>query len=182
MFDHVVEGMFQRSLGKRLSASGRAALKAAGLDLEKPLRPAYPLAEYFRFLEIAGRDLYPDKPVNEAMFELGTCFLDGYLDTLMGKAIINFARLLGPARALRRSARTWRQGNNFTEVEVVERGAQCFELRFNLVGPYAEHTQGALTGALRINEGLDVKVEVIGREGQGATYLVTWSEKRPKPG
>lgn len=177
MFDHVVEGMFQRALGKRLPSTAREELKRAGLDLDRPLRPAYPLADYFRFLEIAGRALYPTLTVPQAMFELGTCFLDGYLDTLMGKAIINLARLLGPARALRRSSRTWRQGNNFTEVEVIERDARTFELRFNLVGPYAEHTQGALTGALRINEGLDVKVEIIGREGQGATYLVTWNDK-----
>ena len=54
MFDHVVEGMFHRTLGKRLTPVGRAKLKEAGLDLEKPLRPAYPMNDYFHFLEIAA--------------------------------------------------------------------------------------------------------------------------------
>lgn len=55
MFDHVVEGMFHRALGKRLSAAGREQLRAAGLDLSKPLRPAYPMEQYFGFLEIAAK-------------------------------------------------------------------------------------------------------------------------------
>jgi uncharacterized protein (TIGR02265 family) len=177
MFDHVVEGLFQRSLGKKLSAAGRANLKVAGLDLEKPLRPAYPFLEYVGFLEIAARDVYPDKSMQDAMFELGAGFLDGYLDTLMGRAILNFAKLLGPARAIRRSGRTWRQGNNFTQVEVIERNETCFELRFNVVGPYPEHTQGALYGALRVNEDLDVEVKLLERVGDGATYLLSWRKK-----
>ena len=178
MFDHVVEGMFHRAIGKRLSSAGREKLKAAGLDLSKPLRPAYPMNEYFGFLEIAARDLYPDKSIAEGMYALGAGFLDGYLDTLMGRAILNLAKLLGPARALRRSTHTWRQGNNFTEVEVVERDPQHFELRFNIVGPWPEHTQGALAGALAVNQDLEIDVKILERVGEGAVYGVSWKKKR----
>jgi uncharacterized protein (TIGR02265 family) len=177
MFDHVVDGMFNKNLGKRLSTKARDELKAAGLDLSRPLRPAYPLTAYFAFLEIAGRDLFPGKKTPEQMYELGLCLLDGYLDTLMGKAIVNFAKLLGPARAIRRSERTWRQGNNFTEVTVVEHSDSKFELRFNRVGPYPEHTQGALMAALRINEELAVQVELTDRTPPGAVYVVSWVKK-----
>ena len=177
MFDHVVDGMFNKNLGKRLSAKAREELKAAGLDLSRPLKPAYPLADYFRFLEIAGRDLFPGRPTGEQMYELGLCFLDGYLDTLMGKAIINFAKLLGPTRALRRGERTWRQGNNFTEVKVTEHDESRFELQFNIVGPWPEHTQGAIMAALRINDHLAVQVEIVARQPPGATYLVSWKPK-----
>ena len=72
------------------------------------------------------------------MFEPGADFLEGYLNTLMGRANLNFAKLIGPSRAICRSARTWRQANNFTQVEVIERDPRCFELRFNIVGPWPE--------------------------------------------
>ncbi len=180
MFDHVIDGMFRKSLGNRLTPACRAELKAAGLDLDKKLLPAYPLDAYFTFLEIAGKHLYPDKTVPQAMFALGAGFLDGYHETLMGRAILEFARLIGPARAVRRGAQTWRQGNNFTDVKVVERTPSCFELHFNLVGRHPEHTQGALYGALSVNTDLVVSVEILSREGQGAVYLVQWAPK-PKP-
>ena len=68
------------------------------------------------------------------MFEPGADFLEGYLNTLMGRANLNFAKLIGPSRAICRSARTWRQANNFTQTERIERDPRCFELRFNIVG------------------------------------------------
>lgn len=177
MFDHVIDGMFRKSLGKRLTAACRAELKAAGLDLDRALLPAYPLDQYFTFLEIAGRHLYPDAPLPQALFELGAGFLDGYHETLMGRAILQLARLIGPTRAVKRSAQTWRQGNNFTEVRVVERTPTCFELHFNVVGRHPEHTQGALFGALSVNADLDVSVEILDRTPPGAVYLVQWKPK-----
>ena len=63
------------------------------------------------------------------------------------------------------------------QVEVLERDAQCFELRFNIVGPWPEHTQGALMGALRVNENLEVDVKILERVGEGANYLVSWKER-----
>lgn len=113
----------------------------------------------------------------EGMYALGACFLDGYLDTLMGRAILNLAKLIGPTRALGRSTHTWRQGNNFTEVEVVERSPQSFELRFNVVGPWPEHTQGALAGALAVNDDLEIEVKILERAGEGAVYGVSWRKK-----
>lgn len=180
MFDHVIDGMFRKSLGSRLTPACKAELKAAGLDLSQPLRPAYPLDDYFTFLEIAGKHLYPDKTAPQALYALGAGFVDGYHETLMGRAILQLARIIGPSRAVKRSTQTWRQGNNFTDVKVVERTPTCFELHFNLVGRYAEHTQGALYGALAVNSDLEVSVEILRREGQGAVYLVQWSPK-PKP-
>lgn len=177
MFDHVVDGMFRQSLGKRLTAACRDELRAAGLDLDKPLRPAYPVEQYFHFLEIAGRHLHPDKPAPQALHALGLGFLDGYRDTFMGKAILTMAKLIGPARALKRVSQTFRQGNNFTRVDVVERSPTCFELRFNEVGPYPEHTQGALLGALRIDDRLDVTVDIADRTPPGAVYVVSWTSR-----
>jgi len=92
----------------------------------------------------------------------------------MGKAIFNLAKLLGPARSLRRITQSFRQGNNFTQVDVVERAPTCFELRFNVVGPYPEHTQGALLGALRISNAADMRVDLTERSGEGAIFVVSW--------
>jgi hypothetical protein len=46
-----------------------------------------------------------------------------------------------------------------------------------VVGPYPEHTQGALFGALRVNEELDIEVKLLERVGDGATYLLSWKKK-----
>lgn len=177
MFDHVVDGMFRKSLGKRLTPACRDELRAAGLDLDKPLLPAYPMELYFRCLEIAGRHLHPTKSPAEAVHALGLGFLDGYHETFMGRAILNLAKLIGPARAIRRITQTFRQGNNFTQVDVVERSPTCFALRFNEVGPHPEHTQGALFGALRIDDRLDVTVDIEERTPPGALYVVSWRSK-----
>lgn len=176
-FDSVVDALFNRVLGPRLDVATRASLAAAGLDLSQRLRPAYPMEDYFRFVEIAARALFPGRPVGEAIHALGVAFVEGWQGTLIGRAAVQFMLVIGPVRSLKRAAQGFRSGNNFTEVQVVERGPTTFDLQFNVVGPWPEMTAGALLGAMRLSRDIEPKVEILERVGEGAVFRVSWSAK-----
>lgn len=174
VFEQTIEGLFLRGLKGRLSPRAHQRLKEIGVDLSRGLLPAYPFSTWMRSLEVAAEEVFGSHPTEEAMFKLGETLIEGYQLTLLGRAVLSMAKVLGPRRTLLRSTQNFRSGNNYTETKLSELSPTSAELWMNEVGAYPSFTQGILVAALRAAGAQELKVEVVGYDGHAATYRVGW--------
>lgn len=174
VFNHTIEGLFVKALGARWSPKAKTRLREAGLDLDKPLLPAYPFEVWMTVLRVASEELFPGEPVDSAMRKLGESFMDGYQTTLLGRAVLGMMTVLGPKRTLLRSTQNFRSGNNYTETRVTEVSPSAMDLWMNEVGPYPTFTAGIMLAALKA-AGAKPQVEVRDHDGHACTYRVSWA-------
>jgi len=176
VFDHTVEGLFLISLQGRLSAVAAARLRAEGLDLSKKLQPAYAFETWRKCLEVAVTDLYGRLPKAEGYRRLGHDVVQGMCKTVIGKAMVGVARLLGPLRALRRLDHNLHSADNYVRASLTELSSNWCEVSINEVMDQPGYYQGILEACLEISGAKSIRVELIGREGRGASFLVQWQE------
>jgi uncharacterized protein (TIGR02265 family) len=176
VFEHTIEGLFRFSLRSRLSAPAWLALREAGLDLSKPLLPAYSYETWRRALEIAVADLYPSLSRAEGWRHLGRDVVNGMIHTLMGRAMVGVARLLGPLRSLRRFNNTLRSADNYVESRLTELSPTCCEVWINEVMEQPSYYQGVLEACLTLAGAREIQTRVVARDGRGAVIHVEWEE------
>ena len=176
MFEHTFEGLFRFALRERLSAQAWDALRQAGVDLSKPLLPAYSYEMWRRSLELAVADVYPRLPTAEAWRHLGRDVVRGMVYTLMGRAMVGVARLLGPLRSLRRLNNTLRSADNYVESRITELSPTACEVWFNEVMDQPSYYQGVLEASLGLAGARGIQTRVLRREGPGAVLHVEWEE------
>jgi uncharacterized protein (TIGR02265 family) len=176
VYEQTVEGLFIRALGNRLTPECRARLSQAGLDVTRKLKPAYPFQSWMTFIRIAAEELYPGMPLAEATFKLGEAHLEGFRETMLGRAVISLLRVIGPKRALLRATQNFRAGNNYTESRVTELGPHQFELWMNEVGEFPEFTAGIIYAGVRLAGAQEPRVEPTSYDGHACTYRITWKE------
>lgn len=173
VFEQTIEALFLRALGNRLTLSTRQRLREVGLDVDRKLLPAYAFEVWMRGLEVAAHDLYPTRSMDEAMFELGKCFIEGYSETFLGRAVLGMIRVLGPRRTMLRATQNFRSGNNYTETRITEVSPTCLELWMNEVGDHPTFSAGIIHAALAAT-GVTPTVELTGYDGHGCTYRCRW--------
>ncbi|XXF80674.1 TIGR02265 family protein [Myxococcaceae bacterium GXIMD 01537] len=172
-----VEALFVRALENRLTPACREYLKAGGLDLDKKLRKHYTLEEWKDFLRIAAAHVYAGVPAEAAYYSLGERFMDAYFGTFLGRAMLGVAKLAGPRRLLLRAAHGFRASNNFSEVEIVERGPTSLELRMNdVLADQPTFAAGLLARAVELAGGWRVVALPEEFDGTSAAYHLRWSE------
>ena len=176
VFEQTLEAVFLRGLHGRVPPSCKARLRQAGLDLDQKLRPTYPLDAWMTFLRITAQELYPEEPVDQGAFKLGETCIDGFRETMLGRAVLSLLRVLGPRRALMRATQNFRAGNNYTESRLKELGPRQFELWMNEVGPLPTFTAGILHAGLRTAGAENIRVDLSGYDGHACTYCISWSE------
>jgi uncharacterized protein (TIGR02265 family) len=176
VFEHTFEGLFRFALRERLSAQAWEALRQAGVDLSRPLLPAYSYEMWRRSLELAVADVYPRLPAPEAWRHLGRDVANGMVHTLMGRAMVGVARLLGPLRSLRRLNNTLRSADNYVEARVTELSPTACEVWFNEVMDQPSYYQGVLEASLTMAGARGIQTRVLRREGAGAVLHVEWEE------
>ncbi len=181
VFEQTIEGLFVRGLNGRLTAQAKERLRAAGLDLDRKLLPAYPFDTWMAVLRIAAEECFPRAPLDEALFKVGEALIEGYRETFLGRAVLGMVRVLGPRRTVLRATQNFRSGNNYTEAKVTDVSESCMELWMNEVGPYPTFTSGIICAALRAT-GVEPKVALEGHDGHACTYRITWAAAAVKAG
>jgi uncharacterized protein (TIGR02265 family) len=172
-----VEALFVRAFENRLTPSCREALKKAGLDLDRKLEKTYTLEQWKDFLRTAAAHVYGGVPAEAAYYSLGGRFMDAWFGTFLGKALLGVARIAGPRRMLLRAGQGIRAGNNFSEVEVVERGPASLELKVNdVMADQPTFTAGMLARAVELAGGWRVVAIPEGFDGTACTFHIRWSE------
>lgn len=172
-----VESLFVRGLREQLTPRLRERLRLAGLDLDRKLEPTYPLEQWKELLRLTVRELYPQHSAEVACAELGVRFMDGFLETFIGKATMSVLRVLGPHRALRRISHNLRAGNNFSEARLTEHGPGDVELWLNDV--FADHPAFAAGLIQRGHEASGARacrVDTASFDGTSATLRIRWDE------
>ncbi len=177
VYAQTVEALFVRALANRLTPACRGYLKAAGLDLDQKLERTYTLEQWKEFLRIAAGHVYGGVPAEAAYYSLGERFMDAYFGTFFGRALLGVVKLAGPRRMLLRAAMGFRAGNNFSDVEIVERGPTTVELRMNdVLADLPTFAAGLLARAVELSGGWRVVALPEEFDGTAATIHIRWSE------
>lgn len=176
VFAQTVEGLL-RALGP-LDDAAREKLRAVGIDPDRRLEPAYPVEQYVALQRAAVGIFAPHEPFEIGIEALGRRFVDGYGETLMGRAVLAGLRLLGPVRALQRLTRTLSTGSTFFKTSLEEARPGTWRLWINRVtwpGWYVGLVQRGLEHA----GAREVAVTVIDHAGPGLglTLEVTWKPR-----
>lgn len=174
VFGHTIHELFVKILGSRLDAAARAELATAGLDLSRPLLPAYPLRVVDALMNVAARRLYPELSLDEAHLELGHLQVEAFTSTLLGAATLAMMRLLPVNRVLERTTRSWRNANNFVETRLTPLGKTSCEVWINDVGRTPLVTAGILRSMMHKLGQSACTVTVLGRDGLSARYRLDW--------
>jgi uncharacterized protein (TIGR02265 family) len=175
LFEHAVDALFNRTLGKRLDNKARERLKAAGLDIEHIDRPV-PVAVWRQCLRIAMEEVYPHLSLDEASLQMGKDLATGYIQTIQGKAAAAMVRLLGPKRSLPRMTMNLRSANNFVETTVRELGPGKYEITINEHHGFPRYIEGGLVTVLPLSGAKNVRVRTVKFDEHGGTYLAEWDE------
>lgn len=169
-----VEAMFLRGVGRELSAAAHGRLRAAGLDVTRPIPATVPAEQLRRWMDILREDLYPGMPVPRADELLGRRFVTGFAQTLVGKATVQILRLLGPARTIRRVDEQMRQLNNFTRARLELTTPERADYHLNEPAISAAYARGSVHQLL-IELGLThSRVEEVACEPPAVHLQLTW--------
>lgn len=148
-----------------------AEWKAIGVDLKR-LLPAYPVATWWRAVEIAASKLEGSR--RERLRQVGRGLAEGFSRTFIGKAVLPLARLIGPRRTLRRAPINFRSGNNFIDAVIDLDEPFHIRLRVNDVSAISEMFAGSIEGMVLVTGGSNPQVEFI-EQGTDTIYDVRWS-------
>lgn len=157
-------------------SAGRAFAEL-GVRIDK-LEPAYPLAVFRTLVERTAKARFADLDFETALFNVGKASVEPYSKTALGRATAAILKLIGPARAVRRLARTLRSTNNYSNAVVNQLRSNEFEVSLELVVAPA-YEQGIISGGLGLAGARDVSVQVTKREpglmGDSAVFLIRWA-------
>ncbi len=176
---HTVEALFHRALAGRIAPPCAHMLKGAGLDLEAPLEPAYPLAQWLEWVQIVAHALFPDRPLEEAHLKMGEELVEGYRDTTFGQSLFALLRLIGPHQAIARLARNFQSGNSYTQVRLERTGPTRYQVWMNEISPYPQFVQGILLAGMRNLVPGEAHVELVSRAQDGVMYELEWGTPMP---
>lgn len=174
IFDNAFEALFGIALKNRLTPRMKERLRGIGVHLDRKLQPAYPRAVWAEALSITREEIFPFLPTPEGFRELGRTVLNGYAETLVGKALASIVRLIGPKRTLARMTKNLRSASNFNDTRFVDLGPTSAEIWVNEGIIHPEYVGGLLEGALRYAGATNPKISVLARDENGCTYSASW--------
>lgn len=176
VFQHAVEGLFLVGLKGRVTPELQARLRSAGLDLSRPLMPAYPRAAWNSFIQITAESLWPEESPERAHHALGRQLLLGYSRTLMGGAILRLLRLIGPRRTLERMTQNFRSGGNYNLCRATAVGPREMLFWMNEPTLHPSYVAGIIDMTLELVGVQQRDIQVQLKDAEGCTYRVTWEE------
>lgn len=162
-----------RAIGPLVSAPVWAELRAKGFDKDQPLLAAYPVATWRLVLE-AGVAACEGRERDEALRWLGAAAIAGFRQTMIGAALFQLLTLIGLERGLRRVTRSFRNGNNFLELELTHFEPGRATLRARDVAGVPEHFLGMLMAGCEAVGGHGVGGRVTALHNAGAEFELTW--------
>lgn len=175
VFGNSVEALV-RVLGAALTPAVHQRFLKLGVDLTRP-NPAYPYQQWLETLELAMEVLWPGLARDEATYRMGRAIFESYGETVLGKALLQVVRVLGPRRALERMSRNLRTTNNYSETKLTEVGPNQFELWVNRVA-FPHYFRGLLQAGLEFGGAAQPAVAVARvSETEGVVFTITWSAR-----
>jgi len=173
VFSQTVEGLL-RAIGP-LDDDAKQKFRAIGFDPDARLEPAYPVDKYVAMQKVAVEVFAPHVPVAEGIETMGRRFVDGYGETIVGRAVLVTMKLLGPRRTLERLSRTLSTGSSFFETKLEEFKPGVWHLWLNRV-TFPGWYVGLIRRGLELAGAKDVELKVLQHDGPGLglTLEVRW--------
>lgn len=175
-FGPAMSGLFIDTLGKELTPQIRAALKLEGLDLDKPLLPAYPPRVFEKALRIVARGLYPQHSEEDGLKQLGRRAVEGLNTNFLGRAVVLAAKAVGLRRVILRVDRAFRNSNNYMRVEPRELSPTSAEFTFNTVNGTPSYFEGVFAAVVDLCGGREPRVQQEALDGERHRFVLSWSE------
>lgn len=174
VFEQAVDGLLLKALRGRISSRLKERLQRIGVELDQPLAPAYPRATWEQILIVSREEVFPERREADGMRELGRLVANGFAQTLIGKAMSGFVKVVGPMRMMSRMTRNLRAAANYNDTRMTERGPNACEVWINESRIHPEYCAGLLEAALVYAGAKEPKVEVLQRDELGTTYTIHW--------
>jgi len=174
VFKNVVESLFVRALGSKLSLRCVERIRDGGIDLRFKLTGFYLRETFYRCVRIAGEELFPGVDQDQQMVMLGTVFMEGFEQTLIGRAALTAARFMGTRRTLERMANNFRTSNNYMQVDFQEVRAGEVLLTLSQTSGVPGYFEGALRRGLLFAGARDLVVRREAYDGSRCTMRITW--------
>lgn len=173
IFSQAFEGLLRSLPPPVLTLELKDAMRARGFDPEGKLLPAYPVEIFVSVVQHVARTLHPKLSLDDAIAQVGRGFMDGFRQTLIGRAMVGMLGIIGPHTALSRINRQFRTANNYTETRLTKEGPNQYRLWVNEV-TMAGWYVGIVSRGLEFSGVKSPKVELVAREGLGGTFLISW--------
>ena len=157
-YSSMVEGL-KRALGDKVDEAAHLKFEALGIPMRGKPSPTYPRDAWMRVALYAGELLNPSLKPEAQRVALGRRFVRGYMDTIVGKALVAAMRVLGPKRALMRLEKSFRTGNNYSRC-VFRETPEAIELDI-LNAPYPEWYEGMVLESLEVTGAKRIVVEAV---------------------
>jgi uncharacterized protein (TIGR02265 family) len=174
VFSQGLEALFSREIRALLTPELVAELKDAGVDLNKPFLPAYPIETWAAIVDLLARRLYPKDSIEAAYWKLGRSTTIGFGETFIGKAAFGFLKLVGPVRAVERAARSYANTNNYTKVELKRLGDTSFQFWMNEKHTLPEYDMGVVEAMLEYVGAKSPQITLIARDQESFTMKLDW--------
>lgn len=175
-FTHTVEAMFVKAYPPGDFPGLADTYRALGLDLARPLLPAYEYRVWRACLVAQREAVLPGVEAAEASYRQGERWLEVFFEgTLIGGAMLLALRAIGIRRALDRMSRNFRNANSFGDATFTSTGATTGTLWINdVLSDTPDYIRGILTRGMELVGAGDPRMELLQREGDAATFAVTW--------
>lgn len=174
VYAQVVEGLIKHGLKGRLTPRLAERLRTEGIDVDRPVLPAYPVATWNRCLNAIVEEDTPELEREQAFRELGTRMVEGLGETLVGKALYAMLRLIGPRRMVQRLPRDLAGSDNYTNAIITEVGPNAYRLEMNSNPNLPGYPESLFVAMLRVSGAKEPSAEVIRQTDSEVDYLLRW--------
>lgn len=175
VYDAAVEGVFLRGLVGMITPQLSAKLRELGLDLDQKLRPTYPREAWTRMLEVTVAELFPGVSREEGFRRLGEKAVNGIGHTMIGKVLVQMAKLMGPRRSMLRLPQSFTSMNNFMKMELQEVEPTHFVVHVDQTYGHPAYVLGAMQAAMSLADAKDLKVSILDFTAQKVSVDVRWT-------
>ncbi len=169
------ESLFSRDLRAQVTPELDRELKACGVFLDKPFQAAYSIETWAAAVEATAKHLFPGEARPVAYWKLGRSTIEGFAETLIGRASFGFLRLVGPVRSVERAARTYASTNNYTKVTLNRVGPTSFDFHLNEKHTLPEYDMGVVEGVLEHVGAKTPVVTLSSQDPEGFTLRLEWT-------
>ncbi|MFT3840680.1 MAG: DUF2378 family protein [Myxococcaceae bacterium] len=179
IYENAVEGLFVRGFGKRITPKLKAAMREAGLDLDAPLKTTYPGPVINTCSKLLREHLYAhEKDDLKAYTDIGSTTLDGFFDTVLGRAMASVLRIVGYERIIDRLPRQMASGSNYQIVTVKRVKPGEAEVHCSDCEPHPGINVGVFTRAFgHWFQAPNFVCVILKVDQTGCTYRLTWTPK-----
>lgn len=173
-FSHAIEALFVRGLGARLTPEVKQRIAKHGVVLER-MPPAYPIRQVVDACRAILPLLYPRLSEDEGFRQLGVSFMQGYAETLVGRAMVQMMKLIGPRRTLERMQKNFRTGGNYLETRFKVRSPNSVELWISDCTEMPGFYVGMIEEGGRMIGVKDLNIAMTPDAGPAWTMVVSWA-------